>query len=331
MIIRRRDLAILILVGLTSGCGRPAAPPADTGPAQSLRVGGPPNISMLPLLARASGDPAASGFDWVPIQTGKLAMDALLAGNIDVGVLVDSNIAFARFQGGEDLAIIASIQRKRDDGLVVRADRKIRTAADLKGRRIGFLMGTTSHVFLTRYLAAHGLKTADATLVAMAAPPALQAAVVQGDVDAVSVWQPFRYNALASLREKGGELKNGGEYVAQALLVTRRSRSNERGAAITALLRSLITSEQRLHSDSDWAIRTLAQAIPMPEEALRGTWQEYDTTVRLDDTLASLLEEEGQWIATLPDTAGRQVPDYRTSIAPEWLRAISPDRVPASR
>src|SRR5688572_1434323 len=71
----------------------------DENALRSLRVGGPPNISMLVLLAHAWGSGAPQRpFEFVPIQTGKLAMDAVLAGSIDVGVLVDSNIAFVKFE-----------------------------------------------------------------------------------------------------------------------------------------------------------------------------------------------------------------------------------------
>ncbi len=316
-------LSVVILFG--AAC-RQQATPSQTPPTQALRVGGPPNISMLVLLARDNAS-ASSVFEFIPIQTGKLAMDAVLAGDIDVGVIVDSNIAFLRFEGGGDLGVIGTIQKKRDDGLVARTDRGIKSVGDLRGKTIGYLQATTSHVFLARYLSSHGLTLSDVKLVSMA-PPAMQAAVSRGDVDAISVWQPFRYNALKQLGTAAVEFNNNGEYVAQAVLAVRKSAVASKREAILSFLRALVAAEGELQRRPDQAMSALATAIPMDIEALRGAWGEYDTRLLLDDSLTALLQEEGRWISeTQPNAKGRPAPDYATSILPELLRMVSPDRV----
>jgi NitT/TauT family transport system substrate-binding protein len=280
---------------------------------------------MLVLLARGKAKPL---FEFVPIQTGRLAMDAVLAGDIDVGVLVDSNIAFVRFEGGDDLGVIASIQKKTDDGLVSRRDRNIRSAADLRGKTIGHLPATTSHVFLARYLAAHNLTFNDVKAVSMA-PPAMQAAITRGDVDAISVWQPFRYNAIQQLGTNAIEFRNSGEYV--AVLAVRKSTIAGKRRELVSFLATLLAAEEVLRSSPEQAISALAEAIPMDRTALEKAWGEYDTRLLLDDSLLTLLREEGRWISeTQENFKGRAEPDYSTSLVPELLREAAPDRVSIS-
>src|SRR5688572_16584042 len=77
----------------------------------SLKWGGPKNISMLPLIATTQGFFAKYRLAaaYIDIQTGKKAMDALRTGDLDVGVLVDSNLAFAGYEQADDLRALCCI------------------------------------------------------------------------------------------------------------------------------------------------------------------------------------------------------------------------------
>ncbi|HYN23008.1 MAG TPA: ABC transporter substrate-binding protein, partial [Thermoanaerobaculia bacterium] len=81
---------------------------------QSVVWGGPKNISMLPLIAERKGFFKAEGLNTRPnyLQTGKLAMDAVVSRDLDFGVLVDTNIAFVKFQEGADIRVVANIIKK---------------------------------------------------------------------------------------------------------------------------------------------------------------------------------------------------------------------------
>lgn len=293
-----------------------------------VKIGGPKNISMLVLLANHQGYFENAGIDasFVPIQTGKLAMDALNAGDIDIAVMVDVNLAFVRFQGGDDIRVLCTIQEKRDDAIVARKDRGVRTPSDLKGKKVGYLSATTSHTFLTRFLDRNGLSVRDVVAVNMP-PPAMQAALVRGDVDAISVWQPYRYNAMEALKDNGVELLNT-VYTAYALLATRRDFLDASPGTAEKILRALLEAERSLSEHPTEARSYLSVEIPIDPQALETAWTEYTTRVRLDKSLLDLLNEEGAWIKQTQEGFGsKALPNYRDGLYPAPLRAIAADRV----
>lgn len=294
-----------------------------------VRIGGPKNIAMLPLIAVRRGyfRDAGVSVKFEPLQSGKIAMDALNSGDIDLAVLVDSNIAFVRFQGGDDIRVICTIQEKYDDAIVARVDRGIREPGDLVGKRIGFVPATTSHMSLVRYLAFKGIDVGQVTLVPMT-PPAMQPALIRGDVDAISIWQPFRYNVAKELGAGGVEFNDKAAYVAFALVAGRAEFLSKHRAECQKVFEALLRAEKFVNEDREEAVDILAEEIPMPHEALAAAWPEYDVRMRLDAALLRLLEEEGRWIkATQEGFADKEVPNYRTAIDDGLLKSVAPDRV----
>jgi len=328
-ILRLKSLVIILSACMSiAGCEESSS----SNQYSSLVVGGPKNISMLLLIAEHEGffDDEALDVEFRPLQTGKIAQDALIVGDIDVGVLVDANIAFVRLQNDNDVRVFSVIQEKTDDALVVRRDRGILSASDLRGKTVGFLPATTSHVFLARYLIANDVDIEDVDLLSMT-PPAMQAAIIRGDLDAVSIWQPFRFNAMESLGEAGGELNDPEVYVARAVLAAESSVLDARADEFRALVRALLRAEEFVAQNPDAAIEFLSTAISVPEPALRAAWDEYKLTVRLDQALVDLLNEEGAWIvATQEAFAGITPPDFETVIDSAILQSVAPNRVSLS-
>jgi NitT/TauT family transport system substrate-binding protein len=300
-----------------------------SAPGSAIRLGGPKNIAMLPIIADVKGyfrDEAVT-VEYRPLQTGKIAQDALVSGDIDLGVLVDSNIAFIRFQGENDIRVVCTIQEKHDDALVARRDRGITKPTDLTGKKIGYLPATTSHIFLARYLAKQGVDINGVTLVSMS-PPAMQAAVIRGDVDAISAWQPFRFNAMKELGGNGVEFNDESAYVAYALIAGRSRFFDARTDECKRVLRALLRAEEFVEKNTDEAIAILADKIPMERDALQAAWKEYRVRVRLDQGILKLVEEEGRWIAETQDGfKGKPVPDYSITFDATLLRNVAPDRV----
>jgi sulfonate transport system substrate-binding protein len=303
--------------------GSPATPPKD------LVIGGPKNISMLVILADKKGYFASESVNcrFEPLQSGKLAMDSVLNGDIDIGVLVDANIAYIKFRPGADVKVLCSILEKNDDAIVARRDHGITKADDLAGKKIGYFTATTSHVFLARFLASHKIPVAEKDLLPMA-PPAMEAAIVRGDIDAVCVWQPFRFNAMQKLGENGIEFGDKTAYTAQALLAARGAFVNEHADECRRVIRALIKAQEFVEKNPDEAIAILSQEVGVDPKTLRSVWGEYILRLRLDPGLLTLIKEEGAWIKdTDSEFKDKALPLYNDVLSPEILRSVSPLRV----
>ncbi|MDR7554252.1 MAG: ABC transporter substrate-binding protein [Armatimonadota bacterium] len=97
-------------------------------------------------------------------------------------------------ESGRATRVIAPVERNaRGYGLVVR--RAIRSAADLRGKRIAIRVGSSGSHFIWAYLRKHGMTERDVTIVNMDAPAAV-AALDRGDIDGFFFWAPFPQRAL---------------------------------------------------------------------------------------------------------------------------------------
>jgi sulfonate transport system substrate-binding protein len=136
----RRSLQVLLLftVSTLAGCGARAVERVP----ETLRIGYQKwgTFSIL----KASGE-LAKAFEplgvqivWRALPSGPPLLEALNAGSIDIGHTGDSPPLFAQAAGIPFVYFAASSASPQSSGILVRRDSPIRTAADLRGRRIAF-------------------------------------------------------------------------------------------------------------------------------------------------------------------------------------------------
>jgi len=124
---------------------------------------------------------------------------SLLADRIDaIGMTVDS-LAVLRHRGVDVKAVYKFDNSSGADGIVAKPD--IHTISDLKGKRVGWAPGTTSHFFLAVALSRVGLKTTDLSHVSLAADEA-GTAFAAGQLDAAVTWEPWLTRAVEAHRGK---------------------------------------------------------------------------------------------------------------------------------
>jgi len=161
------------------------------------------------ILAKAF-EPDGMQIVWREFPSGPPLLEALNAGSIDIGHTGDSPPLFAQAADIPFVYFAASSASPESSGILVRRDSAIHSAADLRGRRIGFGKGTSAHTMVLRYLEKNGLKLTDVT--ALYLPPADgREALENGSIDAWSIWDPY----LAAAEESGHyrKLTTGAGYV----------------------------------------------------------------------------------------------------------------------
>ena len=118
-------------------CAAILLPPTSIGAADKLRIGyGAPSVTMAPLWIAQEGKVfARNGLDIeVLYLESALVQRALIAGEISFGEMTGALLSAPRLQGADVTMVLGFVDRLLFR-LVARAD--IKTAADLKGKRIG--------------------------------------------------------------------------------------------------------------------------------------------------------------------------------------------------
>ncbi len=132
---------------------------------------------------------------WVEFQFGPPLLEALGSGSVDIGTVGDAPPIFAQ-AAGANLVYVASAPATQN-ALLVPKESPARSVADLKGKKVAFAKGSSSHNFVVQALKRAGLSYKDIEPIYLA-PADAAAAFASGRVDAWAVWDP--YYALAQKR-----------------------------------------------------------------------------------------------------------------------------------
>jgi len=149
--------------------------------ATTIRVGTLKTISALPPYFYERFAPEGVKFEVIPFDSPTDGKDALVSGTVDYGCF---GIAAAILGAAarQPVAVIASVCGK-GMAIVAGKDSGITTLADLKGRKVAILPGTTQEIFTMERLRMEGMSIRDITAVRVPFSE-MHAALARGDVDA---------------------------------------------------------------------------------------------------------------------------------------------------
>ena len=310
-----RALQIGVL-GLSSAA--PAAPPVLT-----LAVADIPFAAPV-LIAESQGYFGAEGLT-LKVQHhafGRLSLQQLLDGQAHFATVADTPITFASFSR-RDFAIVATLSSSGPEHrLVVRTDRGINSAADLKGKRIGTLTHTSAHYFTETFLRFNNVDPADISLVALPASDTV-GALVRGEVDAAGLFDPHVADAMRALGTKARVLPAPGFFRVTYNLVSVAPSAGASDADLVKLLRALRRASDLIRAEPERARDIVAAALKANPKEFEEVWKPYDFRLQLAPALISSLEAQSRW--ALRDKlvpAGSRLPNYLDFIRPEPLRQV---------
>jgi NitT/TauT family transport system substrate-binding protein len=251
----------------TSAAPAPAAPPSLT----HLRIASTAiAASVAPLwLAQDTGIFERNGLDVeiVSLPAGPQAVQAMLAGELEVAYNVASSLISANL-GGADLVMVAGGVNTMI--FSISAAPGIERVEDLRGKRLGITRLGTSSDFNARYvLARYGLQAdTDVAFIQLNGIPEILTGLHAGAIDAGMLSHPI----VVQAREQGfrplldlGTL--GIPYQHTGVMATRRYVEDHRDV-IRAVVRSHVEAIQRFKSDRAAAIETLARWTKLSEPLL---------------------------------------------------------------
>jgi sulfonate transport system substrate-binding protein len=225
----RSTVAIVALVTLAISASFTRAPAATAAP-KELRIGYQKSVGAL-LIAKDRGELekrlARDGttVSWVEFQSGPPLIEALSAGAIDFGYTGDTPPIYAQ-AAGVDFVYVASIpQPGASSAILVRNASNIARLADLRGKKIAVVKGSSAHNVLVRILERAHVDWNDITPVYLQ-PADAGAALRAGNVDAWSIWDPFyavaqRYPDVHVLTDARGVAPSNAFFLAKRDYATR--------------------------------------------------------------------------------------------------------------
>ena len=158
---------------------------------------------------------------YVQFTTGAQSIPAMQSRSIDVGSPGITPFVAGLAQGVNWKVIGIDTQLSAAEGFLARKDTNIKTLEDLKGKTIGVARGSTSYYGLLAALKKKGINKDQVKLLQMG-PPEQLAALLNNNIDAVAVWEPWMQKMMAETGARMiGMEADYGVYTALAIYAAR--------------------------------------------------------------------------------------------------------------
>ena len=221
----------------------------------TLRVGTYKGL-WRPLLQASGQANTPYRIDWRELNNGVLHIEAINGDALDLGSGSEIPPVFAARQKSSVRLVAVTHEDLNNQATLARKDAPIRSIADFKGKRVGYVRATTSHYYLSKQLAEVGLSFADIQAVSLTPADGLSA-FARGDLDA---WAIYGYNGQIARTQYGARtIKTGVGYLSGNFPIYANPRTLDdapRRAAIANLLQRL----QRAFAWSNGNFLTYARA-----------------------------------------------------------------------
>ncbi len=188
-------LTLLALTSLMAGCGGgtngPKTPEKKAAaPLKELKVTYVKAPLNIPSIVDKNNQTIVKGFEkdgtkvsFPEITSGAKQTEALAAGSLDIASCLGGTSAILAGSNGADIKIVGIYSRAPKAFNIMVKDPAIKTAADLKGKRVAGPKGTILHQILAAALVKEKLTLKDVEFRSVGIPPAVNA-LLSGEADA---------------------------------------------------------------------------------------------------------------------------------------------------
>lgn len=187
---RRHTLGLLFAAGVMAAGGAQAQSAAK----QEVRIGYQKYGTLTLLKGRGTLEQRLASRNvtvkWTEFPAGPQLLEGLNVGSVDFGTVGEAPPIFAQAAGANLVYVGNEPPSPGSEAIVVPKDSRLRSLADLKGKKVVLNKGSNVHYLLVKALEKAGLGYKDIDVVYL--PPAdARAAFERGSVDAWAIWDPF--------------------------------------------------------------------------------------------------------------------------------------------
>jgi len=259
--------------------------------------------------------------------SGRACFQSLSDGSADLATAAELLLTLNSFKR-PDLVILATVSTSSHQiKLVARRSAGIAAPAQIVGKRIGTVIGTSAQYFLDSWLLFYRIDPKQVTVVPLE-PDQLVGALQRQELDAISVWEPLASVARASLADDAMMLPNARVYTMHFSLLTTRQMVTSRAADLDKVLRALLRAQTFIADKPAQAAKILRTRLGVEPTLADAVLKEHDFRIRLDQTLLTTMSSQARWAVHEGHVdPGSNVSVPLQAIEPDILRRLAPSAV----
>ena len=209
-----------------------------------------------------------------------------------------------------------SPQANYDELSIIVGRAAIKSAADLKGRKVGVLVGSTSEFFTKLYLSRANLTMNDIQVVNLR-PAEMVTGFARGDIDAFTIWQPFGWRALEAVKDARIITTAKGYFHEWEACTTSREYANTHETELVAFIRGMDAAGKWISANLGEAASLVASAIRLEDIAMaREMLAKIDWNLAYSPKFRADMEKVGDFMSMKID--------WKTMFEPRFLAKVSP-------
>lgn len=321
-------LIVLVVIVIGVSLGQADSSTDSTLPKVTMGIPTAPGMA-LPMIAHDKRFFEAHGID-VEIKeftAGKFALQAFFGGSLDFVISGELPVVLATMQGNK-LLVPAQVVRETINAtrVVARSTDEGITAKEYftnKKRKLATSFGGGPEFFTYDFLKNIGVQNDMVELISMK-PADMPIALVNGDVDAIAIFDPFAFFAEQQLGNEGITFIEENT-VSELYVLNAHESIKESQQILEGILLGLIDAEKFIQNQPDEAKEIVAKYTKLDKAIIDTIWSNFDFRVALTPDLLELWNQEAQWAKdTGKVTEETVIPNFRNIIFSDPLKKVSP-------
>jgi NitT/TauT family transport system substrate-binding protein len=284
-------------------------------------------LSLPIFVAESQGYFAAEGLSVTinEVIGGHRTLQQVLDGSADIATSSEAVVMFNSFKRS-DYAVIATFVTSDDDVRVVtRASKGIVSITQLRGRRVATVVGAASHYYLDTSLLLSGVDPKQVQTRNIE-PELMVQALEKDEVDAIAIWEPIPFQALAGIANATVLPKSRAYNLSFNLIVSKRILGT-RDDDLVKLLRAVDRAQRFIAAEPAKSQSILRNRLHADQKFIDYLWPRYNYRLTLSQSLLTTLEGEARWAREEGYVKGDRSPNYLEFIYSAPLRRVRPDAV----
>lgn len=299
------SLVLVMIMAVSSlaltGCGRESGGEGAT----EVNIGLQPSAAFIPLfIAREKGwieealKEKGVTVVWNDFESGPPMNESMAAGSTDIGSLGDVPTVSALAAGQDNEIIAVACEAPDSYQMLTRSDSEIQGPEDLRGKKIGTVIGSTGHVLTEKLLKTAGMDLSDVEIINISMGDA-QIVLENKEVDAVAGWEPNITRMLET-----GAVKSIGKgsdcgLLGTNTLIARSEYAEKNPAILQVVIEQYARGVQALEDLDQKTIDAVAGALSIDPELFFKVIESYDYTVTISENADASLQETIEFLVSI--------------------------------